>query len=256
MRLATCLFIIVSFGCGVKHRVHNSGADRIEIITSGIPDDFRIRPSMATVQSSKKRILDSLLPLMQPSESIFRKAPLDTFGYSVYLNSINGKKMAIIGFRFSTLYLFEFSNNKWKPIDSCEFYDEIFKVSVTEMNDDNIDDIIVSGLPDEQKDIASYIFVSNRKGTLQYCQNRLANVTYDKKNKLVRSYFRGERKIIFRWDANTLTFIRAVERLWGPGNSRDSTAFYHHEHGSLATDLIVADTDGKIYDTALFKEPY
>jgi hypothetical protein len=211
------------------------------------------------LQRTKRYALDTVLPMLRPSEKLFRSEASEPGEFEIYVRNVSGRTIALINVYDSATYLFEQVNTQWIQKDSFLLGAYMQSLKFADVNGDNRKDIVL-GTEGGHGDAVNKILLADKNGNSHYHNyGRIFNVFFDKKTRLLRSNYEGSNstngKDTYRWQGDSLIFVRGVNQLIN-FNGPSKLEFYRNENGKRTKYRQTDDTSGKIYDTAIFKGRY
>jgi hypothetical protein len=252
--LISVTVLVIFIGCrsNTVETVSKSLNDTIEI-------DSGIIESSMTIQQIKRTLVDSLNKYSQLTEKFMRVDERPE--YTFYLREINKKKIALIVFTDSVFFLFQQISNKWIQTDSALFDSYAKSFGIDDLNGDNKDDFILYGFPNIHGQQIPFVFLSDKNKILHYRPDiHLYNIKFDKKTRLVKSFYYGgvysiDVKELYKWEGDSLKFVRSAE--YHKENSEKSYLEFHKlKDGKRFKYSQILDSTGNSFDTAIWKGIY
>jgi hypothetical protein len=181
----------------------------------------------------------------------------DSSSYVGIITTIENNKVSILAITDSAIFLFQQRNKKWIQMDSAPFDNYLSEYEVTDLNGDGHDDLVITESGDVHGMACTDIFL-NKNGKLQYIPGiHLYNIEYHPQTKLVSSFYYGSMngncKEYYRWVGDSLVLVRGAEQDESD-NGPDYVTFYRLKNGKRFDYKEVDDSDGTVFDTALWKD--
>lgn len=247
MRILYFIFFLILL---LTFCLNNSKKKTPDYIQANLKDTFK--------KDLKQILIDSLYSLSNSSDTIIHD---NSSKYMVFITQLNNQKIGVITITDSDLFIFKQTNKSWIQADSIAWQDYISGFSVTDLNGDRINDLIVYGFGNMHGQAISYVFLCDNKNTLTYRPDiHLFNIRFDSSKKLIQSYYQGgitsiNHKEYYQWINDSLRLIQGVEQDLSSGKNI-TTTFYRQKKGIKYIYRKTRDNQGKIYDTALWKKFY
>jgi hypothetical protein len=211
--------------------------------------------SPPNTKNLKRSLLDTLIQFSSLQKGEKRD---DSSRYVLYSNDLNNHRIGLIAITDSMFFLFQKMDEKWVQTDSALFDSYAFAFDISDLNGDNQEDFIMYRFPNAHGQSRPCVFISDNKGILHYRPDiQLFNMHYDKKTKLMRSFYTGglgspHCKELYKWVRDSLVLLKGVEHHFLSEDKKDRTVFYSLQNGKRFDTKEVIDNEEAVYDTALW----
>lgn len=171
--------------------------------------DFQKTP----VNTFKKIIIDS--NYLNEFDSL--KIVNDSFGYDFHLFKLNNQKVGFLTIYDSITYILNSQNNHFKITDSFPTENIIFNYKITDLNNDQLQDVILLGFPNMHGQSESFVLLSNQNKQLIYRKDiKGYNLNFNKKTNFLESAYRGgvysvHYKMLSKWIGDSLYPFKLAE---------------------------------------------
>jgi len=141
----------------------------------------------------------------------------DSGRYELFGKTLNSRQVGMAAISDSVLLVFQKQNHQYKLVSRCSFPDNATDCEVTDLNDDDKEDVIVYGFGNMHGQRRSYVFLSDSTGLVHYRPDlSLFNIAYSRRTKSLVSYYIGgvnsvHSKEVYRWQGDSAKLVAGAE---------------------------------------------